>query len=179
MHFLDHCAVFKFSNHPSILKIKDHCQNVGSFHFQKVTPDAVDREVRDLNPKKATRHKNIPPKILKSNSDVCVESLTKIFNDCIEHSSFPNELNCADVTSLPKNGPSNTRTNFRPNLKVRSCGKCYQQRYEIRNRFVSLKQRSKIGTGKIAHADYAELLFRIWAFYDKQILDFCFYTVYF
>ena len=45
-------AVYKFSNHPSILKIKDHCQNVGSFHFQKVTPDAVDREVRDLNPKK-------------------------------------------------------------------------------------------------------------------------------
>ena len=77
-------AVYKFSNHPSILKIKDHCQNVGSFHFQKVTPDAVDREVRDLNPKKATLHKNIPPKILKSNSDVCVEPLTQIFNDCIE-----------------------------------------------------------------------------------------------
>ena len=41
------------------------------------------------------------------------------------------------------------------------------QRYEIRNRFVSLKQRSRIGTGKTAHADYAEPLFRIWAFYDK------------
>ena len=64
-------------------------------------------------------------------------------------------------------------------LKVRSCGKCYHQRYEIRIRFVSLKQRSKIGTGKIAHADYAELLFRIWAFYDKTILDFCFCTIYF
>ena len=53
-------------------------------------------------------------------------------------------------------------------LKVRSCGKCYHQQYEIRNRFVSLKQRSKIGTGKIVHADYAERLFRIRAFYDKQ-----------
>ena len=61
-------AVFKFSNHPSILKIKDHCQNAGSFHFQKVTPDVVNREVRDLHPKKATTHKNIPPTILKSNS---------------------------------------------------------------------------------------------------------------
>ena len=57
--------------------------------------------------------------------------------------------------------------------------KCYHQRYEIRIRFVSLKQRSKIGTGKIVHADYAALLFRIWAFYDKTILDFCFYTIYF
>ena len=50
-------AVYKFSNHPSILKIKDHCQNVVSFHFQKVAPDAVDIEARDLNPKKATTHK--------------------------------------------------------------------------------------------------------------------------
>ena len=107
-------AVHKFSNHPSILKIKNHYQNAGSFHFQKVTPDAVDKEVRNLNPKKATTHKNIPPKILKSNSDICVEPLTQIFNDCIENSSFPDELKCADVTSLPKNGPSNSRTNFRP-----------------------------------------------------------------
>ena len=45
---------------------------------------------------------------------MCVEPLTQIFNDCIEHSSFPNELKCADVKSLPKNRPSNTRTNFRP-----------------------------------------------------------------
>ena len=55
---------------------------------------------------------------------------------------------------------------------------CYHQRYEIRIRFVSLKQRSKIGTGEIVHEDYAELLFRIWAFYDKTILDFCFYTIF-
>ena len=107
-------AIYKFSNLPSILKIKDHCQNVGSFHFQKVAPNIVDREVRGLNPKKVTTHKNIPPKILKSNSDVCVEPFTQLFNDCIEDLSFPNELKCADVTSLPKNGPSNTRTNFRP-----------------------------------------------------------------
>ena len=62
-------AVHKFSNHPSILKIKEQYQNAGSFYFQKVTPDVVDDEVRNLNPKKATTHKNIPPKILKSNSD--------------------------------------------------------------------------------------------------------------
>ena len=54
-------------------------------------------------------------------------------------------------------------------LEVRSCGKCYHQRYEIRNHFVSLKQRSKIGAGKILQADYAEHLFQIWAFYDKQL----------
>ena len=55
-------AVRKFSNHSSIRKIKDHYQKAGAFHFQKVTPDAVDKELRNLNPKKITTHKNIPLK---------------------------------------------------------------------------------------------------------------------
>ena len=48
----------KFSNHPSILKIKGHYQNAAPFVFQKVAPDTVEKEVRSLNPKKATTHKN-------------------------------------------------------------------------------------------------------------------------
>ena len=120
-------AVKKFSNHPSILKIKSHYQNVGPFVFQKVAPGTVDKEVRNLNPKKATTHKNIPPKILKSNSDVCVEPLTQIFNDCIENSTFPDELKCADVTSLPKNGPTNTRTNFRPISVLPTVSKLFER----------------------------------------------------
>ena len=118
-------AVHKFSNHPSILKIKDHYQNAGSFYFQKVPPDAVDKEVRNLTPKKATTHKNIPPKILKSNSDV--EPLTKIFNNCIENSSIPDELKCADVTSLPKDGPTNSRTNFRPISVLPTVSKLFER----------------------------------------------------
>ena len=87
----------------------------------------MDKEVRNLNPKKATTHKNIPPKILKSNSDVCVEPLTKILNDCIENSSFPDELKCADVTSLPKNGPNNSRTNFRPISVLPTVSKLFER----------------------------------------------------
>ena len=55
-------AVHTFSNHPSIQKIKDQYQNAGPLHFQLVIPDAVEKEVRNLNPKKATTHKNISPK---------------------------------------------------------------------------------------------------------------------
>ena len=43
-------AIHKFSNHPSILNIKDHYQNADSFNFQTVTPDAVEKEIRNLNP---------------------------------------------------------------------------------------------------------------------------------
>ena len=67
-----------------------------------------------MNPEKATTHENIPPKILKSIPDVCVEPLTQIFNDCIDYSTFSDELKCADVTSLPKSEPANNTTNFMP-----------------------------------------------------------------
>ena len=120
-------AVQKFANHPSILKIKGHYQNAGHFVFQKVTPDAVDKGIRNLNPKRATTHKNITPKILKSNSDLCVEPLTQIFNDCVYNSTFPDELKCADITSLPKNGPTNTRTNFRPICVLPTVSKLFER----------------------------------------------------
>ena len=120
-------AVIKFSNHPSILKIKGQFPTAGPFVFKKVAPDTVDEEVRNLNPKKATTHKSIPPKILKSNSDVCVEPLTQILNDCIEDSTFPDELKCADVTSLPKSGPTNTRTNFRPISVLPTVSKLFER----------------------------------------------------
>ena len=68
-------------------------------------------EVRNLNPKKDMARRLIPPKTLRSTSDVCVKSLTKIFifNHCLENSSFPDEIKCVDVISLPNSGPTNSR----------------------------------------------------------------------
>ena len=53
--------------------------------------------------------------------------MTKIFNDCIENSSFPDELKCADVTSLPKNVPTNSRTNFRPISVLPTVSKLFER----------------------------------------------------
>ena len=82
---------------------------------------------RSLNHKKATTHKNVPPKILRSNSDVCVEPLTQVFNDCIEKSTFPDELKCADISSLPKNGSTNTGTKFRPISVLPTVSKLFER----------------------------------------------------
>ena len=54
-------------------------------------------------------------------------SLSDTKLNCIEQSSFPNELKCADVTSLPKNGPSNTRTNFRPISVLPTVSKLFER----------------------------------------------------
>ena len=61
-------SVQRYSNHPSILKIKSHFLNVESFTFNPVSLEEMETEIKRLNPKKATTFKNIPPKILKNNS---------------------------------------------------------------------------------------------------------------
>ena len=121
-------AAHKFVDHPSILKIKDRCQNgFAPLFLNKLPLMPLPKEARNLDPTKATTFKSIRHKRLKSNSDVCVEPLTHIFNDCVENSTFPDELKCADVTSLPKNGPANTSTNFRPISVLPTVSKLFER----------------------------------------------------
>ena len=100
--FSDHIdeIVFKFSRHPSIQKIRSLDVNNGSFSFEKVSIENIKNGISELNPSKATTFKSIPPKLLKSESEIVSEPLQIIFNNSVEHSSFPDELKLADVSSL-------------------------------------------------------------------------------
>ena len=60
----------------------------------------IEFEVRLLNPKKATKHNNILPKILKSSSEATV--LHRLFNETITKGVLPNKLNLAEVTPIFK-----------------------------------------------------------------------------
>ena len=51
-------------------------------------------------------------------------------NDCIENSSFPDELKCTDVTSLSKNGATNSWTNFRPISVLPTVSKLFERRMD-------------------------------------------------
>ena len=74
----------------------------------------IELEIRLLNPKKATTHKNIPPKILKSSSDVTVNILHRLFNETITKGVFPDNLKLADVTLAFKKHDPFDRKNYRP-----------------------------------------------------------------
>ena len=80
-------------------KIRNFVQNADFFKFQKVSLEKMDNEFRGLNPKEATTFKHKPAKVLKSNSDVCSDSLQPIFNNCIENGLFPNSLKLVDISS--------------------------------------------------------------------------------
>ena len=59
-------AIIKYSNHPSIRKIRSLAQNDNFFTFQKVSMEQMHIEIGRRNPTKANTSKHIPAKVLKS-----------------------------------------------------------------------------------------------------------------
>ena len=120
-------ALIKYSNHPSIRKIRSLVQNDSLFHFNNVSVQEMETEIGRLNPSKATTFKNIPPKVLKGSSDICAESLQIIFNDGIENCSFPDKLKSADVSSLHKAEAKTSKKNYRPVSVLPTVSKVFER----------------------------------------------------
>ena len=67
----------------------------------------MEKETKLLNIKKATAFKNIPPKVLRSSANSWLETLTKLFNDTMNTSEFPDKLKLAKVmVAVKKNDPT-------------------------------------------------------------------------
>ena len=101
--------------------------NAESFTFNPVSLEEMETEIERLNPKKATTFENIPPKILKNNSDIFSEPSQEIFNNCIRSSTFPDELKCADVFSLHKRKESTVKKNYRPVSVLPTVSKVFER----------------------------------------------------
>ena len=56
-------AILKYANHPSTIAIKD-LNNTSMFSFSNVSVTDVKKEVRKLDPRKATQNTDIPVRIL-------------------------------------------------------------------------------------------------------------------
>ena len=57
----------------------------------------MEKEIKLLNIKKTTTFKNITPKVLKFSAYSQPETLTKLFNDTMNKSEFPDKLELADI----------------------------------------------------------------------------------
>ena len=87
----------------------------------------IELEIRLLNPKKATTHKNIPPKILKSSSEATVNVLHRLFNETVTKGVFPDNLKLADVTLAFKKDDLFDRKNYRPFSVLPIISKIYEK----------------------------------------------------
>ena len=120
-------AIEKYANHPSIKTVLTRFPVVAGFSFEHVTISKIETEIKNLNSNKATNFGNIPPNLLKTNSDICAEPLQKVFNECVSKSQFPDELKAADVSSLFKKDFSTPKTNYRPISVLPTVSKIYER----------------------------------------------------
>ena len=92
-------AVLKYRNHPSILAIRERKKFQISFCFKEVSIEEIQKEILNLNNKKAF---DIPTKIIKENSDTFGKLLCSFINDSVKSFTFLSFLKDADVTPIHK-----------------------------------------------------------------------------
>ena len=79
--------VYKFRNHPSIVKIEERCKVKGDFSFRLATTEEIKTIIRDLPTNKAARGE-IPLNILKK-SNFSFDELTICVNYALINPIFP------------------------------------------------------------------------------------------
>ena len=107
-------AILKYRNHPSILAIREQKKTQINFCFQDVSIEETQKEVLNLNNKKASRNSDIPTKIIKGNSDIFGKALCSFINDSIKSFTFPSCPKEADITPIHKKGKKDKKENYRP-----------------------------------------------------------------
>ena len=57
----------------------------------------MEKEIKNLNVKNSTTHKNIPPKVLKTSAMITAETLQQLFNQALTTREFPSNLINAEL----------------------------------------------------------------------------------
>ena len=107
-------AIFKYSTHPSILKIIDTYPNINTFSIAHTTISNIENIISDLNLQKATTKNGIPTKLIKENVDMFSPILCYYFNTCIETNIFPFTLKLAAIKPTFKKDDRCKKENYRP-----------------------------------------------------------------
>ena len=103
-------AIFKYENHLSIIVIKNKIKIPEPFTFTEASVSDIEKELSNLNAKKASTFKNTTTKVLKASIESCSEVLTKLFNNTILTSNFPDKLKVVDVSPIFKrDDPQNSK----------------------------------------------------------------------
>ena len=97
------------------------------FSFSEVGLSEVEKELENLNPKKANTQNNIPAKHLKQTSDICCTNLHKIINETIKKCSFPSQLKLADISPVFKKDDAMNVKNYRPVSVLPAVSKLFER----------------------------------------------------
>ena len=73
----------------------------------------MEKEIQNINLKKATTKNIIPPKILKISCNAFTETLHNLFNECLITDNFPDNLKLTNITPVFKNKDPLNKENYR------------------------------------------------------------------
>ena len=108
-------AIKKYKNHPCIVAITEKFNFTVRFEFEEVNLKDIEKEILNLNTKKAVALNSIPAKVLKETPDNCSSVLQEIWNDEIfKKCQFPENLKLGDITPVFKKEDKNLAKNYRP-----------------------------------------------------------------
>ena len=107
-------AICKYKFHPSILLIKSKLENQKLFSFQPISKFDMEKEIQNIDLKKATTKNTIPPKILKIICNTSAETFHNLFSQFLITGNFPDNLKIADITSVFKKKDPLNKENCRP-----------------------------------------------------------------
>ena len=107
-------AIFEYKFHLSILLIKSKLENQKLFLFQPKSKFNMEKEIQNIDLKKATTKNTIPPKTLKTSCKTSAEILHNLFNECLITGNFPDNLKLADITPVFKKKDPLNKENYRP-----------------------------------------------------------------
>ena len=103
-----------YSQHPSIIKIKESTTVTETFDFGNLNSDDIKKEIKELNKKTTTALDDIPAKILIDSCEVTSTCLANIYQKSKYMSIFPNSLKLANVTPIHTKKQRTNKENYRP-----------------------------------------------------------------
>ena len=74
----------------------------------------MEKEIQDIDFKKATTKNIIPSKTLKISCNTSAETLQNLFNECLITGNFPDNLKLVDITPVFKKKDPLNKENCRP-----------------------------------------------------------------
>lgn len=100
-------------------------QNDDTIHF--VSPIHIQEYLKDINSKKSAGDDEVSNYVLKKSSDLAIDYLTIIFNNCINNGYFPNKWKIGKIVPIKKSGSSNDVGNLRPISMLSNIGKLFEK----------------------------------------------------
>ena len=114
------------SDHSSVKTIRETHKET-NFEFKLFTVAEVEQALEKINPKKSSGwDTGLPPKLLKNVAKGTAASLTSLYNNCIDQSTWPSAWKMGEWTPVFKKGDRQDARNYRPITSLIAVDKIFE-----------------------------------------------------